>query len=170
MRKLIVAAVSAAALLTSFATQASATVIFDFYEPEITSVRAFVCAQPTHPVPVLSITLSNPTETGSAVFTYGFPVPQPVVTDPGFAFQDFWFPFVTIEPPYFGALPGPSGYSNTTFINGGYLFSWSAVDGQLTAIRIDFNAENDDVHLGLTGGLIGSDGVIGTCEEGVCGV
>jgi hypothetical protein len=97
-------------------------------------------------------------------------VPQPVVTDPGFAFQDFWSPFVTIEPPYFGAFPGPFGYSNTNFINGGYLFSWSAVDGQLTAIRIDFNAENDDVHLGLTGGLIGSDGVIGTCEEGVCGV
>jgi hypothetical protein len=176
MRKLILAAVSAAALLPFFATPASATVTFDFYETAVTSCRPLAtCFQPMQPFPVLSITLSDPTETGSAVwsgptsFINSIYTP-PVVTDPGFVFHDLFSPLdqLKIAAPDFGAGPASCPFGLCSAFARGYRISWDEMDGRLDAVSIAFAAQNDEVFLGLTGGTIGSDGIIGTCGNGSC--
>jgi hypothetical protein len=49
--------------------------------------------------------------------------------------------------------------------NEGYSIEWSETGG-----GVSFMTENDEAVLGVTGGTIGSDGAIGTCENGVCTV
>src|SRR5438477_9150233 len=84
IRRLSLAAASALALLGSFSGSARA-ITFDFYETGITACSAFDCVQPQQPTVLMTLTISGPTETGSA--TYSFPSSPPVVTDPNFAFR-----------------------------------------------------------------------------------
>jgi hypothetical protein len=169
MYKLIVAAVSAAVLPLLSAVPASASVTFDFFETALTSCRNGTLVHPcqipnpSEPLAILSLTLSNPTETGSATWNGNYSTP-PVVTDPG-------FDFAILYPLYFGSIRdqiyAPSFGAN---IGQPYSFTWSASNGELTAISTAFNNTMDEVNIGLTGGLIGSDGTVGTCEIGICDV
>jgi hypothetical protein len=113
MRKLMLAAVSALSLLPSFATPASATVTFDFYETGITSCGSPDCMPPKQPTVLMSLTLSGPTETGSA--KHSFPGGTPVVTDPNFAFHLSAFGERIIAASDFGSSPPGFvlGYNST---------------------------------------------------------
>ena len=165
MRKLMLAAVSALSLLPSFATPASATVTFDFYETGITSCGPPDCVQPKQPTVLMSLTLSDPTETGSA--KYSFPGGSPVVTDPDFAFHLSAFGEHVIAAPDFGS--SPPGFVL------GYNITWSDATGQLTAVSVNYLSDLDEAGysagpFGLTGGGIGSDGGIGGCGMEPCTV
>ena len=166
MRWLILAGLSAAALLPSFVRSASATVTFDFYETAITACSAFVCVQPQQPTALMNLTLSSPTETGSA--TYTFLSSPPVVTDPNFAFHlNGSFGEDVIQAPDFGTSP-------PVFVLG-YNITWADVAGQLTAVSVNYLNDRDLAGsgagpFGLTGGGIGSDGAIDGCGNGTCTV
>jgi hypothetical protein len=49
-----------------------------------------------------------------------------------------------------------------------YDFSWNEVGGVLQSVRLDYLTEQDQADLGLTGGCIASDYMIGGCQ--VCNV
>jgi len=173
MGKFGAAAVTAGLLLLGFVAPARASVIFDFFETSLTSCHAGTlvvpCHQPSQPLAIVSITLSNPNEIGSAAWAgpLHMPYTPPVVTDPGFVFRDLFSPSVTIAPPDFGA---PSFCPACTDFLTGYSISWTELTSQLAAINIGFTATFDEVFLGLNGGTIGSDGIIGTCGATVCDV
>src|SRR5260221_14414492 len=113
----------------------------------------------------MNLPLSNPTETGSATYTF-FPSSPPVVTDPNFAFHlNGSFGEDVIRAPDFGT--SPPGFVL------GYNITWADVAGQLTAVSVNYLTDRDQVGFGagpfgLTGGGIGSDGTIGGCGNGTC--
>lgn len=49
-----------------------------------------------------------------------------------------------------------------------YDVTWDEVAGQLDAVSVSFQDINNNAFVGLTGGMIGSDGQIGTCSAGQC--
>lgn len=87
MRLLLLIAASTITLVLQRAP-AAADVIFDFYETGIVSCGNGYgdCSLPPQPFVLMSITLSRPTEVGSAYWS-GSPTQLPVVTDPGLVFQ-----------------------------------------------------------------------------------
>jgi hypothetical protein len=113
----------------------------------------------------MNLTISSPTETGSA--TYAFPSSPPVVTDPNFAFHLNAFGERDIRAPDFGS--SPPGFVLS------YNITYSDVAGQLTAVSVNYLSDLNEVGFsagpfGLTGGGIGSDGAIGGCGMGSCTV
>jgi hypothetical protein len=164
MRRLSLAAASAVVLLGSFSGSARAST-FDFYETGITACSASVCIQPQQPTVLMTLTLSGPTETGSA--TYTFPSSPPVVTDPNLAFRLNAFGEHPIVAPDFGSFP--LGFVLS------YSITWADVAGELTAVSVNYLSDLDQVGFSagsfrLTGGGIGSDGSIGGCGSGTCTV
>jgi hypothetical protein len=144
---------------------ASAAITFDFFETGITACSAISCVQPQQPTVVMSLTLSSPSETGSA--TYAFPSPPPSVTDPNFAFALNAVGERPVSAPSFGS--SPPGFVLS------YSITWADVAGQLTAVSVDYLSDLDEVGYSagpfvLTGGGIASDGTIGGCGSGTCTV
>jgi hypothetical protein len=164
MRNLFLLAITAV-MLVALSVPADASVTWDFYETGITACEAFACVQPAGPQFLMSLSLSGPTETGSAEYAFGG---TPAVTDPDFTFElDASFSYI-IAPPSFDSYP--PGYIQ------GYDITWDAASGQLDGVSVDFlSAVSDDVGyyvggFGLTGGGIGSDGSFGGCSDGSCTV
>jgi hypothetical protein len=120
--------------------------------------------QPQQPTVLINLTLSSPTETGSA--TYTFPS-SPVVTDPNFAFRLNVLGEGVIAAPDFGTFP--AGFVH------GYNITWADLAGQLSAVSVNYLSDRNEVGFGagpfgLTGGGIGSEGTIGGCGNGTCTV
>jgi hypothetical protein len=170
MRKLILTAISAAALLSSFPTPGGATVTWSFYE-----TGCIHCSPAPQPFVLMSFTLPDATSSGSASWT-GYPA-LPVVTEPYFTFQ-----LVTgerIAPPnyaYFSACAPSFGIlcqGITTIFD--YSISWNEVAGQLNAVSISLDGESETVGFGsgfggfgLSGGGFASDGVVGCGTNTQC--
>ena len=168
MHKLAMALTTAAAMLMSFATPASATVTFDFYETGVVSCAADTCTEGSLPALLLRMTLSDPTESGSAFYGgpgFGAP-PPPQVSDPNFGLVVLTGATaleggLRIEAPNFGVFPDTCCLS--------YNISWDEVGRQLDSISFSLSTDLDALRgIGLTGGTIGSDGLIGTCVDGSC--
>ena len=175
MRKLILAAVSVAALLPSFPIPGGATVIWSFYETGITGCNSGHCSPPAQPFVLMSFTLPDATSNGSASWT-GYPA-LPVVTDLYFTFQlatgeRIAPPNFAYDPacaPSFGLLcQGPTTIDD-------YHISWNEVAGQLEAVSIQLDANNETVGFvsgfggfGLSGGGFASDGTVGCGTNTQC--
>ena len=162
---LIITVFVAALLQPYFGGRARATVTFDFYETGITACGTAICVQPPQPTVLMRLTLSSPTETGSA--EYVFPSSPPVVTDVNFAFHLNGFGEPVISAPNFGSTP-------VGFVLG-YDITWGDMGGELTAVSVNYLSTNDQVafsagSFGLTGGGIGSDAGIDGCSMGTCTV
>ena len=157
------------ALATIACSDARADVVFDFFETGVSGNCNIVpgCGPitPVSPVSILRMTLSNPTETGSATFTGSMP---PVVTDPNFRLAES---YPTYPAPFTATIfPSDFGWSGGAFPSG-YSISWDAENGQLLGVNIAYTAVDDRVSLGLTSGTIGSDGAFGPyCSNGTCDV
>ncbi|MGH7039725.1 MAG: hypothetical protein ACREE1_16490 [Stellaceae bacterium] len=177
MFKLIRLAASAATLATLMtliaASATKATVIFDFYETGFTQCVAGSndnCNLPPTPFSfvLMSLTLSSGNETGSAVYSMAFVHNihnPPVVTDPEFDFG-YEYPYL-VAPFYFGEPPiCVIDYGDCPFVN--YSITWTATNNTLTSLSLFYldnfiEAGFNHQPFGMTGGWIGSDGVLGGC-------
>ncbi len=152
-------ALLATALALGLVTSATATETFDFYETGITCSGFGVrCVEPNQPRVIMSLTLSDPTETGSAIYA-GLPAMTAQVTDANFQFDVIGHS--SIAGPNFGA-PAP-------FLS--YAITWDEISGQLDGISENFYGGFSTVEIdgfGLAGGRIGSDGTYGGCTNGSC--
>jgi hypothetical protein len=157
----------AMACMVMFTGPASATITFDFFETGITACSAFACVQPQQPTVLMSLTLSSPTETGSAMYAF-LPPSGPSVTDPNFAFALNAVGEHLVSAPSFGS--SPPGFVHH------YNISWAEIAGQLSAVSVDYLSDLTNQvggsagSFGLTGGGIGSDDTIGGCGFGTCTV
>jgi hypothetical protein len=161
MRKLLLAASIAVPALIP--VPAGAAFSFDFYETGVTSCAA-ICAQPLQPVLLMSMTLSGPTESGSASWG-GLGGPPPQVSDPNFSLLVYTSLTFSLGGPVRIAAPN---FGDSSSLITFYTATWNEVEGQLADVFVNFQGVFDMARIGLTGGTIGSDGLIGTCANGSC--
>ncbi len=130
--------------------------VFTFYETSC-SPAGFpgrCLDSPSLPFALFNLTISD--ASGSA--TYSGWVDTPVVSDPTFSFTE--------------TNPGDPGgiYIQPPRIDlfHPYSFAWTAEGEELTSFSGFAGGTNTRVSLGLTGGVIGSDGSLGSCANGSC--
>ena len=185
MNKLVALVISTIASAAPIAAHAS-PVTWSFYETAITSCQEPLnCVLPPQPFVLMTMTLPGPTSAGTADWGGSSPPSVPVYTGDSFALS---LPFDVIRGPVVltPAFAGnPGGLDCLQSPLGSHALcdfdiSWSETAGVLTAISISVEGPTDFVGgltinvifgpFGLTGGPVGSDGIIGGCGDTQCTV
>jgi hypothetical protein len=158
----VTVALLAAVLMTAIVSQARATVTWSFFETGCSGV----CTLPPQPHVFATLTLPSPISAGSASWPTGFPIfpgdPPPVHTGDDFAFALSETPEVSISSAnLFGPSSGPPAIRN-------YDISWAATPDS-PEIRVDILTSSiAEAHLGVFGGRIATDFILGGCENSQC--
>ncbi len=162
----------AAALVASATAAQADQVPWDFYETSC-APQTFgpgTCGPIFAPVWVGTLTLPGGDSVGSAS---GGRFTAPTVTGDG---DDFSIAFGGIAGGSVGTLIG-SGSTLfltpallTTNAYSHYLVSWTEIAGELLTVLVSYQADNGGADIGLTGGTMGSDALIGACSNGTCSV
>jgi hypothetical protein len=177
MHKLLPVAI-AAIWLTSPVAADAAPVTWNFYETGCVAelgLSTSPCKLPPQPYAIASLTLPGPTSSGSAQ-AYGYalypnlPAAPPILTGGG---NDFTFVLNgTASKLTPSDLIGP-GKNNPGYFPDAidhYDISWTEIAGQLTKVSVYFLTEANEISVGLNGGFIGSDFMLGGCNLSTCDV
>lgn len=142
-----------AALVPTLSATASANVVFDFFETQI-SCRSNDCELPGKQ-PIAELVLPGPDSSGSASWPTGHPI---FPNDPPPTWSGDPFIFASV-----GGLQISSanleGYDRLK----NYSLSWSETDNVLTSFSGNFLTTFFDLELGLERGHIGTDGPYAGC-------
>jgi hypothetical protein len=174
MKKLIRLAIWIIGLTAPIAASAT-PVTWSFYETAITSCNGS-CVLPPQPFVLTTLILPGPTSAGTGTWDG---VSPPVYTGDNFTLTVPVEHGLLLVSPAFTGNPviGSCGESPLPSTICDFDISWSETAGDLTAVRINIDAVNDNIGglagrgaFGLTGGPLASDGTLGGCSNTQCTV